>query len=153
MPHWFHFQFTIPLPLVMFSRPGCGNLWSSTASLTAVRSHIGPVPQLNVDEVSRSGTAVRHSAGKQKGLGLILLRLSLPFKKVVVNGHCLVTLSLTINETLKWLSLLPILMQESFWWRQCSDGSIISLFPHLYTPFSGSLISLVVCVDVKHHVH
>ena len=21
-----------------------------------------------------------------------------------------------INETLKWLSLLPILMQESFWW-------------------------------------
>ena len=29
---------------------------------------------------------------------------------------CLVTLSLTINETLKWLSSLPILMQESFWW-------------------------------------
>ena len=31
-------------------------------------------------------------------------------------GHCLVTLSLTINETLKWLSSLPILMQKSFWW-------------------------------------
>ena len=29
---------------------------------------------------------------------------------------CLVTLSLTINETLKRLSSLPILMQESFWW-------------------------------------
>ena len=29
---------------------------------------------------------------------------------------CLVTLSFTINETLKWLSSLPILMQESFWW-------------------------------------
>ena len=28
----------------------------------------------------------------------------------------LVTLSLTINETLKRLSSLPILMQESFWW-------------------------------------
>ena len=27
-----------------------------------------------------------------------------------------VTLSLTINETLKWLSSLPILMEESFWW-------------------------------------
>ena len=27
------------------------------------------------------------------------------------HGHCLVTLSLTINETLKWLSSLPILMQ------------------------------------------
>ena len=36
--------------------------------------------------------------------------------KVVVCGHCLVTLSLTINETLKWLSSLPTLMQKSFWW-------------------------------------
>ena len=35
---------------------------------------------------------------------------------VVVYGHCLVTLLLTINEILKWLSPLPILMQESFWW-------------------------------------
>ena len=31
--------------------------------------------------------------------------------KVVVCGHGLVTLSITINETLKWLSSLPILMQ------------------------------------------
>ena len=31
------------------------------------------------------------SAGKHKGLGLIPLRLSLLFKKVVVCGHCLVT--------------------------------------------------------------
>ena len=54
--------------------------------------------------------------------------------KVVVCGHCLVMLSLTINETLKWLSLLPVLMQESFWWWQCSDRYIISLFPHLHTP-------------------
>ena len=29
----------------------------------------------------------------------------------VVCGHCLVTLSLTIDETLKWLSSLSILMQ------------------------------------------
>ena len=35
------------------------------------------------------------------------------FKKAVVSGHSPVTLSLTINETLKWLSSLPILMQES----------------------------------------
>ena len=35
---------------------------------------------------------------------------------VVVCGHCLVTLSLTVHETLKWLSSLPILMQESLWW-------------------------------------
>ena len=34
----------------------------------------------------------------------------------VDSGHCLVTLSLIINEILKWLSSLPVLMQESFWW-------------------------------------
>ena len=44
------------------------------------------------------------------------LRLSFLFEKVVFCGRCLVTLSLTINETFKWLSSLPILMQESFWW-------------------------------------
>ena len=47
-------------------------------------------------------------------------------------------------------------MQESFWWWQCSDRYIISLSPHLHTPFplsSPSLISLMVSVDVKHHVY
>ena len=40
-----------------------------------------------------------------------------PFtSKVVVCGCCLVTLSLTIMKTLKWLSSLPTLMQKSFWW-------------------------------------
>ena len=34
---------------------------------------------------------------------------------VVVCGHCLATLSLTINETLKWLSSLLILLRKSFW--------------------------------------
>ena len=58
----------------------------------------------------------------------------------------------------KWLSSLPILMQESFWWWQCSDRCITSLFPNLHTPstppppFSPSL-SLMVSVDVKHHVY
>ena len=33
-------------------------------------------------------------------------RFSLLFKKVLVCGHCLVTLSFTVNETLKWLSSL-----------------------------------------------
>ena len=43
--------------------------------------------------------------------------LGSPFSsKVEVCGHCLVTLFLTIYDTLKWLSSLPILMQESFWW-------------------------------------
>ena len=59
------------------------------------------------------------------------------------------TLSLAINQTMKWLSSLPILMQESFWWWQCSDRYIISL-----SPLSPSLINLiVVSVDVKHHVY
>ena len=61
------------------------------------------------------------------------------------------------TETLKWLSSLPILMQESFWWWQCSDRYIISLFPQppypLPPPFFPSLISLMVSVDVKHHVY
>ena len=74
----------------------------------------------------------------------------------MVCGHGVVTLSLTIHESLKRLSSLPILMQESFWWWQCSDRYITSLFPHLHTPFpsfSPSLISLMVSVDVKHHVY
>ena len=82
------------------------------------------------------GLAVLRQAGKQRDLGSNPLRLSFLFKKVVVCGHCLVTLSLTVNETLKvvvcghcpvtlsltikqtlkWLSSLPVLMQESFWW-------------------------------------
>ena len=47
-------------------------------------------------------------------------------------------------------------MQKSFWWWQCSDRYIIALFPHLHTPlppFSPSLISRTVYVDVKHHVY
>ena len=88
----------------------------------------------------------------------VRIRFGSPFSsKVVVCGHCLVTLFLTINETLKWFSSLPILMQESFWLWQCSDRYIIiSLFSHLHTPFphfSPSLISLTISVDVKHHVY
>ena len=51
-------------------------------------------------------------------------------------------LSLTINQTLKWLSSLPILMQESFWWWQCSDRYIISVPPP--PPHTVPKISLVV---------
>ena len=35
----------------------------------------------------------------------VRIRFGSPFSsKVVLCGHCLVTLSLTVNETLKWLS-------------------------------------------------
>ena len=60
------------------------------------------------------------------------------------------------TKTLKFLSSLPILMQKSFWWWQCSDRYIISLSPTSITPsspFSPSLISRTVSVDVKHHVY
>ena len=48
------------------------------------------------------------------------------------------------TETLKWLSSLPILMQKSFWWWQCSDTYIISLYPHLHTSFPPCLLNLLV---------
>ena len=45
-------------------------------------------------------------------------------------------------------------MQESFWWWLCSDKYIISLSPHLHTPpFSSSLISLMVSVDIEHRIY
>ena len=45
-------------------------------------------------------------------MGLIP-RFGSPFPyKVVVCGPCFVTLPFTINETFKWLSSLPMLMQE-----------------------------------------
>ena len=62
-----------------------------------------------VDTVSRFDLAVSRGTS-------VRIRFGSPFSsKVVVCGHCLVNLSLTINETLKWLSSLPILMQESLW--------------------------------------
>ena len=80
---------------------------------------------------------------------------ALPSLQKVGFVDSLVTLSLTVSENLKWLSSLPVSMHESLWWWQCSGRCIISLSPHLPThfpPFSPSLISLVVSVDVKHHV-
>ena len=50
---------------------------------------------------SRFGLAVRREGGKRKDLGSILLRLSFLFKKVVVCGHCLVTLSITSYRNIK----------------------------------------------------
>ena len=62
---------------------------------------------------------------------------------------------LQLSFLLKWLPSLPILMRESFCLCQCRDRYIISLFPHLHTPFPPlpSLISHIVSVDVKHHVY
>ena len=56
------------------------------------------------------------------------------------------------TETLKSLSSLPILTQESFWRWRCSDRYVTHLRTSFF-PFSPSLISLMVSVDVKHHVY
>ena len=68
--------------------------------------------QLPVVSVSRCGLAVRRLAGKQKDLGSI--RFGSPFFSLQHGG--LWTLSCyfahTINETLKWLTQLPTLMQN-----------------------------------------
>ena len=56
------------------------------------------INKLCLHAVSRFGLAVRrYKAGKRKDLGSIPLRLSFLFKKAVVCGHCLATLSLTIK--------------------------------------------------------
>ena len=43
------------------------------------------------------------------------------------------------TKTLKWLAALPIIMQKSFWWWQCSDRHIISLSPPTSIPPSPLL--------------
>ena len=62
--------------------------------------------------VSRRGLAVRRLAGKQKDLGSNRFgSLSLLFKNCGVwTLSC--DLALTVNETLKWLTQLPTLMQN-----------------------------------------
>ena len=74
-------------------------------------------------------------AGKQMDLGLILLQLSFLFKKVV------------FVDTVLWprpsqlikMALIALLMQESFWWWQCSDMFIISLSLSLSLSLARSL--------------
>ena len=65
----------------------------------------------------RAGLAERQGGRLVSGRTSVRYRFGSPLSsKVVVCGHGLVTLSLTINETLKWLPSLLTLMQESFWW-------------------------------------
>ena len=92
---------------------------------------------------------LRHQDGKRqqvlKKQNTQANKLSFLFKKVVVCGHCVWFVDTVLwlcpslpTETLKWLSSPPILMQESFWWWQCSGRYRISLFPHHHTPFPPS---------------
>ena len=77
------------------------------------------------------GLVVRHLAGKQKDLGSTL-RFSSPFSsKIVVYGHCLMTLPCTINEISKRLTSLPILFNI--------NAEIILMSDILYTVIISSL--------------
>ena len=93
---------------------------------------------------------VRRWAGKRRDLGSN--RLSFLFKSCGLSCNFV-----PHNETLKWLSSLPTLMQKSFWWWQCSDRYIISFSPHLHTLFPLPLPvpnkPYGYSVDVKHHVY
>ena len=63
-------------------------------------------------------------------------RFGSPFSsKVVVCGHCLVTLPLTINETLKWFSSVTAYLNAGVILVVPSDRYLISLFPYLHTSF------------------
>ena len=56
---------------------------------TSLRSGVGDGPRRG------EFVMVREGSGKQRDLGSIPLRLSVLFKKAVVCGYCLVTLSIT----------------------------------------------------------
>ena len=59
-------------------------------------------------------------------------------------------LSITSYWNIKMALIAAQITQGSFWWWQCGNRYVISPFPHLHNPF---LISLMVSVDVKHHVY
>ena len=92
---------------------------------------------------SRSGLAVRRLAEGPR----LDSTSALPSLQ---KGCGLWTLSLTISETSKWLSSLPVLMQGSSWWWQCSDRYWLKS-PSSPTSICPSLISLMVSVGVKYH--
>ena len=90
---------------------------------------------------------------RRKGLGSIPLRLSLLFRKVVVCGHCLVALFITSYWNIKMalnaarlnvggVILVVTGIAKGIW----SPSSPTSIPPP--TPFSPSLISRAVSVDV-----
>ena len=97
----------------------------------------------------RRGTRLAHKkfrkpydAGWPSGKALVMLVSRGTSVRIRFRSPCgLWTLSCDFvshnYETLKWLSSLPILMQELLWWWQCSDRYIVSLSSHLHTMGAG----------------
>ena len=71
-----------------------------------------------------------------------------PFSsKAVVYGLCFVTLPCIVTATLKWLSSLPVIMLESFWWWRCSIRCSLPFPPTSWDPgphqyLSGDILAL-----------
>ena len=72
--------------------------------------------------VSRLGPVVGRSTGKRRKDPGSTLRFGSPFSsKMVVYGHCLVTLPRAIHETLTEMSHIAAhACTRSFWWWQCT---------------------------------
>ena len=95
---------------------------TDTALCTVIHSP-APFPLLS-EGITSGGRQDRGLVSRFKAEGPRLDSASaVPFssKRLWFVDSLVVTLSLTINETLKCLLSLSILMQESFWWWQCSD--------------------------------
>ena len=106
----------------------CVSQGLSFSAATILSLHMGghyKVSTLNVLLTLRNSVPLTFAAGSRQfykvckyrqhlnvsGFGVAVRRGS-PFpSKIVVYGHCLVTAH-TINKTLKWLTLLPTLMQS-----------------------------------------
>ena len=97
-------------------------------------------------------------AGKRKDLGSIPLRLSFLFKKVVVCGYCPVPLSITSYWNIK-MALVAAHLNAAGNHSGSGDYSVSNRYirgsvplpppPYPFPPFSPSLMSLMVSVDVN----
>ena len=82
-------------------------------SATAATDFVPLLFMLVIDQPAWPGG----KADKWKDAGLTPRFGSPPSSKIVIYGLCLMTLPCTINERLKWLTLVPaFLMRKSFWW-------------------------------------
>ena len=81
-----------------------------------------------------------------------MISLLLLLYKAVSTTVLIITTGMT--SALRWAAVRAILMFHNCEGQSIATGIyIISLFPHLHPPFAPSLISLMVSVDVKHHVY
>ena len=114
-PHHNNMSPCIIKPTVMQTEDNARNNFSVTLTVTHLMFYLclGLFKHRQILDllrpVNREGS---HQGGSQC--------ISISQVKIMILNHCppncLVTLPCTINETLKWLTSLPILMRKSLWW-------------------------------------